>query len=106
MKIHLAESRKKPVWIIAQFDAPIAEGELEPVGHRGGTIAQEEHEQSVLVAHHGPPLLTEHQGNQRRVGLKGADHDAIHPIEGDRMHAQHVVRQGGFASNEPPRGVG
>ena len=59
--------------------------------------SQEEREQSVLVAHHGPLLLTEHQGDRRRVGLKGADHDAIHPIEGDRMHAQHVVRQGGFA---------
>ena len=45
MKIHLAEGRKKPVWIIAQYDAPIAEGELEPIGHRGSAIAQEEREQ-------------------------------------------------------------
>ena len=106
MKIHLAERRKKPVRIVAQHDAPIAEGDLEAIAHRGGAIAQEEREQSVLVAYHGPPLFTEHQGDRRRVGLKGADRDAIHPIEGDRMHTQHVVRQGGFASNEPPRGVG
>jgi hypothetical protein len=38
--------------------------------------------------------------------LKGADRDPFDTIEGDRMRAQHVVRHGGFASNDPQRSVG
>ena len=60
----------------------------------------------MFVTRHGPPLLTKHHRDGRRVGLEGADRDPIHTIEGDRMRAQYVVRQGGFTSKEPQRSVG
>ena len=106
MKIHLAKGGEEPVRIVAQHHTAVPEGDFEAVRNGGGAIAQEDREQPVLVAFHGPTLLTEHDGDGCGVGLIRANRHPGHTVDGDWMSAQQVVRQGGFASNEPQRGIG
>ena len=106
MEIHLAQRGEKAVRIVAQHDVAVPECDLESIRDGRGAITQKEREQPVCIALHRPALFAEHHDDGRRVGLESADRDPIHTVKSDRMRAQKVVRHGGFASNEPERGVG
>ena len=106
MQIHLAEGREETVRIIAQQNAAIAERDLQSIRERCRTITEEQPKEPVLVALHRPALLTQQHNDGCCIWLEGANRNPVHTIKGDRMRAQQVMRQGGFASNEPPRGVG